>query len=265
MKYRTTYFQYKRFCQLLRTYINQSRFFIRKLKELISKADIAPTKYCVIPDKRIVYLINPKCACSSIKRAINELDESIHCPNIHVLPKVVQSYQNQLNSDEKNYFTFTFIRNPFERIVSFYINKFERDVQNQGRLFELRDYLGGVFNPHGTFAEMMQVLYGIPPHLCNRHFKPQSYLIDSADCSLDFIGRLENADTDWQTIAERFDLPPLSMVNQSPSYDYRDYYDLPTLELVNAYYQEDIQRFGYAESYEEIKAYLMAKQQGKLE
>lgn len=265
MKYRTTYFRYRQLRQIIYNYAKENAKFILGLWRWVSKKDLSPLKYSVISDKQLVYLINPKCACSSIKRAINELDETIHYPNAHVLPKVVQSYQNQLSSDEKNYFTFTFIRNPFERIASFYVNKFERDVQNQGRLFELRDYLGGVFNPYGTFAEMMQVLYGIPPHLCNGHFKPQSYLIDSADCSLDFIGRLENADTDWQTIAERFDLPPLPMANKSPSYDYRDYYDLPTLELVNAYYQEDIQRFGYADSYEEIKAYLIAKQQGKSE
>lgn len=255
MKYRTGYFRYRQLRQLCKSYIKENAKFALGLWRWASKKDLSPLKYSVISDKQLVYLINPKCACSSIKQALNELDSNRHYPNVHILPEVILSERKKLDNTEQGYFKFTIVRNPFERIVSFYINKFERAVKTDYR-FEYEDYLGGVFVSKMTFSEMISVICGIPPYLANNHFRSQSDLIDSTGHVLDFIGRLENIDTDWQMLQEQFDLLSLPMANTTPPYDYRDYYDLTILELVNNYYQEDILRFGYTDSYHEIKAYL---------
>lgn len=260
MKYRTAYFRYRQLHYIIIRYAKESAKFVLGLWCLVSRKPLNPPTYSVISDKQLVYLINPKCACSSIKQALNGLDENRHYPNVHILPEVIMKERHKLNAVEKNYFKFTIIRNPFERIVSFYINKFERAVKTDYR-FEYNEYLGGILRADMTFSAVIHVIYGIPPCLANNHFRSQCYLVDATGYSLDFIGRLENIEADWQTIAERFDLPTLPVTNKTPSYDYRDYYDLPTLELVNEYYQEDIQRFGYADSYDEIKAHILAKQQ----
>lgn len=262
MKYRAGYYRYRQLRQIVMDYAKANAKFAWYLGRLLIKADMERLTYCVIPEKRLVYLINPKCGCSSIKRALNNVDESKHYTNAHILPDVVRSYRKKLKANEKNYFKFTVTRNPFKRIVSFYTNKFER-AKNTDYQFELGKYLDGVFNEEMTFSQVVDVIHGIPPYLANGHFKPQSYLIDSTGYAMDFIGRLETINSDWQTLQAQFDLQDLPTANKSPSYNYMDYYDLSTLERVREYYQEDIQRFGYEETYNDIKAYLMAKQQGK--
>lgn len=235
--------------------------FILGLLALVRGKAWDPSFYVVVPEKRLAYLVNSKCACSSVIQVLLEVSEGLSYREIHRLATSRQRVRWQLTADEENYFTFTFVRNPFKRLVSFYVNKFEQEKDSLIANNELAIYLRDLHRRQGTFAELVNLIAQVPPHLADRHFKPQSYLIDSVGGELDFIGRMETLGTDFAILQQRFDLPTLPVVNKSHAYNYMDYYDLATLDKVKAYYQEDLQRFGYLSIYDDIKNYLISQEE----
>lgn len=267
MKYKTRYYKYRMSIIALKNFRKNCKHIVRRLIKIWTNKAIQPTSYCVISEKRIAYLVIPKSACSSINKTLVGLDKDTVYSDVHKTPEVLRCLRYHLNTKEKEYFKFTFVRNPYQRIVSFWINKFYGKVQVNGLPFSLANYMGGVFNGNMTFSEMMNVIYGIPPNLANIHFSLQSHIIDNhyfaSGMELNFIGKLENIEFQWKELKTRFDLQPLEQINKSTSYNYMDYYDLETLELVNEYYKEDIERFGYTDVYTEIKTYIEKKQKLK--
>jgi len=217
-------------------------------------------RFVVLEADKLAYLITPKNACSSIKKSLlakvankgainNVIDEiSIH-RNV--------SRTVNLTKEEMNYFKFSFVRNPFERLVSFYVDKFSK-----GKSFHLCHYLNGVFKPSMNFQKVVEIITKIPDHLANKHFKSQySIIYDEKDqCLVDFTGRFENLETDFEPIRKKYQLEPLPHFNRSSKSDYREFYTTELVELVAARYQRDIEVFGYEEEYQALLEYCQNQQ-----
>lgn len=131
-----------------------------------------------------------------------------------------------------SYFKFAFVRNPFDRFVSFcafFTRKsgaFERDPKTAMRHF----------------------LFAAPP-MNNMVFQPQnSFVVDEGGSLLsDFIGRVENMQADYDAICDRLDIPSeeLGRQNSSQHDDYRSYYDQQLIDGVVKIYGRDLELFGY--------------------
>lgn len=130
------------------------------------------------------------------------------------------------------YLKFAFVRNPFDRYVSYcaFVTRddggFERDPRGVMRHF--------MFNDRPT------------DHLL---FHPQhTFVVDETGSLLtDIVGRVEQMQFSYDEICQRLGVPStqLERVNASRRGDYRRYYTPELAEEVAAYYRRDLEMFGY--------------------
>lgn len=147
----------------------------------------------------------------------------------HITLRQVQPF---LAADDfQSYFKFGFVRNPFDRFVS-YCAFMTRDQD----IFERE--------PHRVMRHM---LFDAPPH-DHILFQSQHQYLVGADGALisDYVGRIEQVQQGYDEICQRIGIPsrPLDKVNSSRRGDYRDYYDQQLIDGVAKLYARDLDLFG---------------------
>ena len=135
-------------------------------------------------------------------------------------------------ADFAGYFKFAFVRNPFDRFVSYCA-------------FVTRETGAFQHDPRGV---MNHVLFEARP-LQHLLFQPQhTLLVDEAGRLLaDYVGRVERMQASFDEICARIGIASqrLEQVNSTRRGDYRDYYDDPLVAGVAALYRRDLDLFGY--------------------
>jgi hypothetical protein len=128
------------------------------------------------------------------------------------------------------YFKFAFVRNPFDRFISFCAFKTRDDEFERNPRAVMRYFLENP--PEGIW------------------FKPQhSFISDEVGALLtDTVGRVEEMQRSYDAICARIGIPsaPLEQgVNASRHADYRSYYNPSLVDGVAALYARDLELFGY--------------------
>lgn len=228
--------------EILLYYYNESR-----------KSGIRLRTYVFDKEKRVVYLNNPKVACTSIKRSM--FGEQ---PDIHKLPD--NSTEEELSSEMKQYYKFTFVRNPYKRLVSCFEDKCIQHPDDpcwNGFYYDLYRVQ--------DFSQFIRRVYLIPDRMAESHVTGQYRLVYDKEgrCLVDFVGKVENIRDEYEPIRQRFDFLPLLHSNRAASLtgkNWMDYYTPFTAWLVYRKYKKDFITFGYEDEYKKLKSYLKNKE-----
>ena len=154
--------------------------------------------------------------------------------NIDVQHRKIDQYKTE---NEKKYFTFTFVRNPWERFLSeyFYIKKEKGCGCND-------------FDENYPSFKHFVINNGIK--CCNyAHDFPQiDFVFNSNHGKLtNFVGRCEDMQYDFDYICGKLKIPKTKLPHRNPTKHkhYTEYYDDETKEIVEEKYAKDIEYFGY--------------------
>ena len=198
--------------------------------------------------RRFIFVAIPKTGTHAVRQALRKHmgPEDIEQVGLFVqkkfpMPELARLQHGHLSlqqvrpflspGDFESYFKFAFVRNPFDRFVS-YCAFMTRD----DRMFEQDPHL------------VMRHFIANPPwgHIL---FQPQhKQLVDEEGQLLtDLIGRFETMQQSYDAIAERIGIPtaPLERVNASSHADYRTYFNQEIREGVAKLYARDLELFGY--------------------
>ena len=223
----------------------------------ITSANHVADMNIVLHDHKAIYFFIPKVACTSIKKvcaeALHLLTKSTGAKAIHFSVPYPSIPRNEL-SCYAHYFKFAFVRNPWDRLVSCYVNKISKDPSFNSIAFQ-----NGIFKPwikYGkfkagmSFDEFVRVVEKITDSDAESHFRSQCTFITNIGGNLivDFIGRFENLEKDFEQVSRRIGLPECrleKLMTSSRRSDYREYYDEETKRIVAERYEKDIKMFNY--------------------
>lgn len=136
------------------------------------------------------------------------------------------------------YFTFAFVRNPWDLMVSYYHYHKMETATSPGFRKEWPK-IAERFDACRDFASWVKS--GI-------YVEPQSLFVTTGEGQLlvDFIGRFEAIDRDFGLVARRLGINALlPHLNATAHGSYRRYYDIETRGLISQEFAEDIERFDY--------------------
>lgn len=186
--------------------------------------------------KKLVYFHNPKTAGSSITRTLAPF-----CTKSKELEGLVMGggWQGKFHHDGnqhqrmtltqygefRDYFKFSFVRNPFDIVLSYW----EKSTKDRN---------------YGTLEEFL-LSNEFPGERALRYTQTEYLDVDN----LDYIGRYETLQQDWVYIAEKHGLPydlPLLNERKTKQYNhYREYYTTLSRKMVEQRYQKDLEVFEY--------------------
>ena len=203
-------------------------------------------------DYQAIYYPIPKVACTSLIKVCAEvlkiplkgenLEEELHDMGFPSLN------EEEIKNRFPNYFKFAFVRNPWDRMVSLYENKVNKEKYRCRLNSNFRKYSN--FKTNMSFNEFIRAIGEIEDKNSNHHFKSQYLsLFEKNPETMDFIGRFENLNQDFQKICKIVDLPkiklPWLMRENRDKNSYRDYYDLETKKVLEKRFEKDINLFCY--------------------
>lgn len=141
--------------------------------------------------------------------------------------------QKRLGTEQyEKMFTFAFVRNPWDRLVSYYhyVLKNPRHHRHE-KVNNLED-----FNAYVDFE------------IKRNKFSQAELLVDkNGDLKVDFIGQLENLSEDFQYICDKIGIQcELPHVNQSSHKKYQELYDEESTEKVAQHWANEIKLFSYS-------------------
>ena len=108
-------------------------------------------KYLICKNKNIIFGINPKCGCQHIHFIFNYLH------NDNDKPVFYHKTDEQLSNEYLNYKLIIFVRNPYERIVSGFKEKYSNEWQKKNYLKKYS--IPGIQYDKLTFRQFVNELY----------------------------------------------------------------------------------------------------------
>ncbi|MEO1350629.1 MAG: sulfotransferase family 2 domain-containing protein [Cyanobacteria bacterium J06635_15] len=234
----------------------------------LNKARIPKYKYgrsdvdgraILLRDFRAIYIPIPKVACTSLKKAFaSAIDIDLNLVTIG--EKSIQQIDfpyTEIHEIErfKDYKKFVFVRNPWDRLVSCYKDKVrpDKDYSGERNLYVDGVHIGllryGVFRAGMPFSEFVKAISEIPDEQANPHFRSQHTFLSNKNAPpfVDFIGKFEKLNQDFNTICEAIGMSSLTLPHSNKSHQkkYPEYYTDDLKKIVEERYEKDIEILGY--------------------
>ena len=186
---------------------------------------------------KFAYIAIPKTGTTSVHRAFSNLDDDtlfIEGKNLNDKSRVnkfIYKHINAINLKTQienfdKYFKFTFVRNPYDRFVSWVYYYFRNKKIN--------------LHEH-SFKEL---IFKCPDWIWDCQSK---FIFEGNKNLMNFVGKFENFQEDFNTICDKIGIPQqkLPHYNKSKHRHYTKYYDEETKQIVAEKFAKDIEYFGY--------------------
>jgi chondroitin 4-sulfotransferase 11 len=189
-----------------------------------------------------IFIHIPKTGGTSIRRQLGN-HPSLKCYNHRPYEWVMDQIEHSRNSQ----FVFTIVRNPWDRILSLYHYWKQQEVKHQFYKYDKRivDHIKSI---NMSFKQFIHSIQEKDPIIMSKnHVNPYiEYYLPSLE-PLDYIGRFENLQQDFNTICDKIGIPhqQLPHANKSKHKHYTEYYDDETKQIVAERYAKDIEHFEY--------------------
>tara|TARA_R110001592_G_scaffold348004_1_gene641862 strand:- start:6064 stop:7548 length:1485 start_codon:yes stop_codon:yes gene_type:complete len=145
----------------------------------------------------------------------------------------IDQVKNWVGKDWDDYYKFAFVRNPFDIVVS----RYHWDVKAKGNqptsVEGFNEWIKGYCTPKGTYWQDEQWKY---------------IYVDNKK-ELDFIGKYENLNEDYNLICNKLGVNPPELGFQKSGFrdktHYSKFYNEESISLVNQYFKKDLELFNY--------------------
>jgi hypothetical protein len=200
----------------------------------------------VSDSRKLVFVHIQKTGGITVHKLLRE-----HIPDLHTILArhafASRAMEELDNWDE--YFKFAFVRNPWDRLVSWHSMIRDAEETEQKPWHRLRRY---VLDNSSTFEEFIrnctdevEIKEGIRYSFA---YNQLDYVTDEEGGLLvDFIGRVENFETDIRKVLDRIDIGQRAIPheNRSSHKHYSEMYTPDTEMIVRERFKRDIEYFGY--------------------
>ena len=202
----------------------------------------------MIQDKKFLFIHVPKCGGLSMEevcRKHNILIDPVNCSVNHLNEKFKTNVYTNIENEKHIKFSFSFIRNPFSRLVSAWkcpwvtgnmVNdKWEVPFSN------FTDFIRGFVMKESSWS-FFKWSHVMP------HTDPRMKLFNSdGEQLLNFIGKFENFQEDFNTVCDKIGISrqQIPHKNATKHKHYTEYYDDETREAIAKMYAKDMEYFGY--------------------
>ena len=209
------------------------------------KMDMTPL--LIISHKyKFIYIGIPKTATRSMRDAFHGDNASRYGTEIYeTRPAFFKALE-----DYPDYYKFSFVRNPYARVLSCYNSKIgHKDLSLLKRARILSFYKGLEAGMRfEDFAKWLNTEEG-QDQCADRHWMSQNrFLYMDGQSICDFIGKYENLEQDLETLAGKIGITPPTLSKGgwiSGASNYHDIYDDQTRDLIAKRYARDIELFNY--------------------
>ncbi len=156
-----------------------------------------------------------------------------------------------------DYRKFTFVRNPWDRLVSAWLQFRVKGMTFKSCVNKLDECLNNETcealeaqidaRPNKKLEKEFEKKWKDFDPLFPYHVVPQMYFVKEG---VDYVCRFENAQGYFNAICKQLEIPPVTLPHLMPQTsrvfgDYREYYNEQTREIVARKYKRDIKVFGY--------------------
>lgn len=203
------------------------------------------------------YLTNPKVASTTILTVLQTAERDGAPPHHRIEDRAASpllSFRTApLSADAvltgDRFFKFTYVRNPYTRILSCYLDKM---VQVEHERVRLLPNLGFATDYQPTFIEFLDAIYAQPDESRDAHWMSQARLTGIGKIDYDFIGRYETFGSSFPKLLDRLGIDSGLFVPQTKALHATDaasriekYIGEEERKLILAIYRADFRMLAY--------------------
>lgn len=200
---------------------------VKSLEGLNPRQKSVLLKHIIVSEKyKFLYCYTPKVACSNWKKVVKVLNGEMESLDVNVMDHAhginhLSDYSRQeIEYKLKHYFKFMFTRNPLERLLSGYRNKFG-EIESNMRMYGPNiigkyrnstnveeNYRGKIPGDDVSFEEYVRFLIDDePPEMMNEHWAPMVTLCHPCIINYDFVGSYDHLYDDSEEILRHVGAP----------------------------------------------------------
>jgi len=220
---------------------------------------------------KYVFVETPKVACSTIKHTLQKLElgdpdllwdefEDIHVRDLSPLLKPSQVNITTI-IDSSDYFKFCFVRNPYTRLLSAYLEKIKGNKSQKKRILAQLGYNLEDINQQISFEDFVNAVAAQPISVMDLHWRVQYYQTFQDSINYSYIGKLEEFDDDFLVVLDRLGIKDNDQYvskeqrhKSDANSSIEDYYTEAIRDIVFTKYKKDFDYFGYSSVLPEISS-----------